>query len=174
MTVTFFSSCSPTQVVVEKDKYEDFRLENNSTFDFARIDIPNDSLVAYEQIVELLKINIVSAMEDRGLKLDPSDPDFRINLGLVVEDKTKTRETSATSDPFTYSGQRSYYWEIKEIPVETYRQGSLTVHFVKASGNLLVWAGTISEVVPKKQADKNAAIQNAVDQIFKYIDNNNK
>jgi hypothetical protein len=36
-----------------------------------------------------------------------------------------------------------------------------------------VWAGTISEVVPKKQEDKLAAIQDAVDQIFTYIDLNN-
>lgn len=169
-----FYSCAPTRVVVETNKYEDFKLSSYSTFDFAQIDVPNDSLVPYQQIVDQLKQNFVAAMEARGLKHDPADPSLKINFGLVVQDKVQTRETNVTSDPFTYAGQRSYYWEVREIPVGTYREGSLTVHFVNNPGNVLVWAGTISEVVPKKQENKKAAIQDAADQIFKYLDINNK
>ncbi|RIW12587.1 DUF4136 domain-containing protein [Algoriphagus lacus] len=168
------SSCAPTRVVVENNKYEDFKLSNYTTFDFAQIDTPNDSLVPYQQLVDLLKENITKAMEARGHKRVTADPSLRINLGVVVADKVQKRETNVTSDPFTYSGTRSYYWESREIPVNTYREGSVTVHFVNNPGNVLVWAGTISEVVPKKQEDKLAAIQDAVDQIFKYIDLNNK
>lgn len=168
------SSCAPTRVVVENNKYEDFKLSNYSTFDFAQIDTPNDSLVPYQQLVDLLKENITKAMEARGHQRVTTDPSLRINLGVVVADKVQKRETNVTSDPFTYSGTRSYYWESREIPVNTYREGSVTVHFVNNPGNVLVWAGTISEVVPKKQEDKLAAIQDAVDQIFKYIDLNNK
>ncbi len=167
-------SCSPTRVVVEKNQYLDFKLSNYSSFAFAQIDTPNDSLVPYQQIVELLKDKISAELEARGLKPNSNDPDLRINLGVVVADKVQTRETNLTSDPFTYSGQRNYYWEVREIPVNTYREGSLTIHFVNNPGNVLVWAGTISEVVPKKQEDKLAAIQDAVDQIFKYLNINNK
>lgn len=174
LALVVFSSCSPTRVVVEKNKYEDFKLSNYSSYDFAQINTPNDSLVPYKQIVDLLKENISKAMEARGLKLDTSEPDLRINLGVVVADKVQTRETNVTSDPFTYSGQRSYYWEVREVPVNTYREGSLTVHFVNNGGDVLVWAGTISEVVPKKEEDKIAAIQDAVAQIYKYLDINNK
>jgi hypothetical protein len=117
---------------------------------------------------------MAAALEARGLKQDTSDPDLKINLGLVVEDKIQTRETNVSSDPFTYSGQRNYNWEVREIPVDEYREGSLTVHLINSTGNTLVWVGTISKVVPKKQKDKNEAVQNAVDQIFKYLDINNK
>lgn len=168
------SSCAPTKVVVERNKYEDFKLSKYTTFDFAHIDTPSDSLVPYQQLVDLLKENITKAMEDRGHQRATGDPSLRINLGVVVADKVQKRETNVTSDPFTYSGTRSYYWESREIPVNTYREGSVTVHFVNNPGNVLVWAGTISEVVPKKQEDKLASIQDAVDQIFKYIDLYNK
>ncbi len=169
-----FCSCSPTRVVVEKNKYEDFKLSGYSTFDFAQIDTPNDSLVPYQEIVDQLKQYFTVAMEARGLKQTEADPGLRINFGVVVQDKVQTRETNLSTDPFTYAGQRSYYWEVREIPVNTYREGSLTVHFVNNPGNVLVWAGTISEVVPKKQENRSTAIQNAVDQIFEYLDINNK
>jgi hypothetical protein len=174
LVVGVLSSCAPTRVVVENNKYEDFKLSNYSTFDFAQIDTPNDSLVPYQQIVDSLKVKITKAMEARGLKRVSTDPGLKINLGLVVADKVQKRETNISSDPFTYSGSRSYYWEVREIPVNTYREGSLTVHFVNNPGNVLVWAGTISEVVPKKEQDRPKATQDAVDQIFKYIDLNNK
>lgn len=174
LVMGLLSSCAPTRVVVERNKYEDFKLSNYTTFDFAQIDTPNDSLVPYQEIVDQLKERITKAMEARGHQRVTSDPSLKINLGLVVADKVQKRETNVTSDPFTYSGTRSYYWESREIPVNTYREGSVTVHFVNNPGNVLVWAGTISEVVPKKQEDKLAAIQDAVDQIFKYIDLNNK
>ncbi|GAB3218647.1 hypothetical protein GCM10027454_06350 [Algoriphagus aestuariicola] len=169
-----FFSCSPTRVVVEKNKYEDFKLSNYSSFDFAQIETPNDSLVPYQEIVDQLKQNFTAAMEARGLKRDATDPDLRINFGVVVQDKVQTRETNLTTDPFTYAGQRNYYWEVREIPVNTYREGSLSVHFINNPGNVLVWAGTISEVVPKKEEKKNESIENAINQIFKYLDINNK
>ena len=169
-----FFSCAPNRVVVEENKYEDFKLSQYSSFDFSQINTPSDSLVPYQQIVDLLKENITEAMEARGLKHATEQPDLRINLGVVVADKVQTRETNVTSDPFTYSGQRNYYWEVREIPVNTYREGSLTVHFVNNPGNVLVWAGTVSEVVPKKQEDKIAAVKDAVSQIFKHLDINNK
>lgn len=168
------SSCSPTRVVVEDNKYEDFKMSNYTSFDFAQIDTPNDSLVPYQEIVRLLKEKITAKLVERGLKQETSNPGLRINLGVVVADKVQTRETNVTSDPFTYAGQRNYYWEVREIPVNTYREGSVTIHFVNNPGNVLVWAGTISEIVPKKEEDKLAAIQDAVDQIFTYLDINNK
>jgi len=174
LAMILLCSCAPTRVVVEEGKFADFKLSAHSTFDFAQIDIPNDSLVSYSQIVNLLKEEMADELESRGLTQDTLNPDLRINLGLVVEDKVQTRETSVTTDPFTYSGQRSYNWEVRDIPVNTYREGSLTVHFVENSGNVLAWAGTISEVVPKKQENKNEAVRTAVDQIFKYLDINNK
>lgn len=169
-----FCSCSPTRVVVEKNKYEDFKLSNYSSFDFAQIDTPNDSLAPYGEIVDQLKHNFAEAMEARGIKQTASNPDLRVNFGVVVEEKVQTRETNLSTDPFTYAGQRNYYWEVREIPVNTYRQGSLTVHIVNSPGNVLVWAGMISEVVPKKEEKKPQAVQNAVDQIFEYLDINNK
>lgn len=172
--LALLSSCAPTRVVVEQNKYEDFKLSNYSTFDFAQIDTPNDSLVPYQQIVDLLKEKITVSMESRGLKRVSTDPSLKINLGLVVTNKVQQRHNNVSSDPYTYSGQRSYYWEVRELPVNSYREGSLTVHFIASPSNVLVWAGMISEVVPKKEEEKLTAIQDAVDQVFKYLDLNNK
>ena len=174
LSLCAFCSCSPTRVVVEKNKYEDFKISNYSTFDFAMINTPGDSMVSYQEVVEELRQTFTEAMDARGLKQDFVEPDLRVNFGIVVKDKVQTRETNLTSDPFTYSGQLSYYWQAREIPVNNYREGTLTVHFVNNPGNVLVWAGTISEVVSKKKPNKSKAIQEAVNQIFKYLDINNK
>lgn len=167
-------SCSPTRVVVEKNQYLDFKMSNYTSYDFAQIDTPNDSLVPYEEIVKILKEKNSLGLEERGLVRITTNPDLRINLGVVVEDKVQTRTSNVTTDPFTYAGERKYYWERREIPVNSYRQGSLTVHFVNNSGNVLVWAGTISEVVPKKQEKKLATMQSVVDKVFEHLDANNK
>lgn len=172
LTLAILSSCTSTRVAVEKDKYQNFKLSDYSSFDFAKIETPNDSLLPYQQAVQLLKQGITQAMEARGLSRSEATPELLINLGLVVEDKVQTRETNLATDPFTYTGQRSYRWEVQEIPVGTYREGSLTVHLVESSGSRLVWAGTISEVIPKKEKNKAATVQDAVDQIFEYLDNN--
>ena len=174
LAMILLCSCAPTRVVVEKAQYEDFKLSDYSTFGFAKVDIPHDSLVSYSQVVKLLKEEMTDEFASRGLMQDTLNPDFRINLGLVVADKVQTREANVTSDPFTYSGQRNYNLEFREIPVDTYREGSLTVHFVNTSGNAPVWIGTISEVVPKNQKDKDKSVRNAVDQIFKQLDLNHK
>lgn len=167
-------SCSPTQVVVEKNQYQDFKMSKYSSFDFAQIDTPNDSLVPYEEVVRILKEKISLKLEERGIVQNSSNPDLRVNLGVVVVDKVQTRTSNVTTDPFTYAGERKYYWEKREIPVNSYRQGSLTVHFVNNSGNVLVWAGTISEVVPKKQEKRLATLNTVVDKIFEHLDLNNK
>ncbi len=174
LTLFFLCSCAANRVIVEKDKYGDFNLEEYSTFDFAQITLPNDDLVAYSQIVKLLKEEIADELEARELELDTLNPDLLINLGLVVADKVQTREGNVTSDPFTYSGQRNYDLEIRKIPVNTYREGSLTVHFVETSGKVLVWVGSISEVVSKDHQDEKKSVQNAVDLLFKSFDIHSK
>lgn len=170
----FLYSCSPTRVVVENNKYEEFKMSNYSSYDFAQIDTPNDSLVPYEEVVKILKEKISLKLEERGFVQSSSNPDLRINLGVVVEDKVQTRTSNVTTDPFTYSGERKYYWEKREIPVNSYRKGSLTIHFVNNSGNVLVWAGTISEVVPNKQEKRLAILNSVVDKVFIHLDTNNK
>jgi hypothetical protein len=167
-------SCSPTRVIVEKNQYQDFKMSNYSSFDFAQIDTPNDSLVPYEEIVGILKEKIALGLEERGFVRDSSNPELRVNLGVVVEDKVQTRTSNVTTDPFTYAGERKYYWERREIPVNSYRKGSLTVHFVNNSGDVLVWAGTISEVVPKKREKQLTTMQTVVNKVFKHLDENNK
>lgn len=172
--LVFTYSCSPTRVVVEKNQYQDFKMGSYSSFDFAQIDIPNDSLVPYEEVVKILKEKISLKLKERGFVQNSSNPELRINLGVVVADEVQTRTSNVTTDPFTYAGERKYYWESREIPVNSYRKGSLTIHFVNNAGNILVWAGTISEVVPKKQEKRLATINSAVDQVFIHLDTYNK
>lgn len=47
-------------------------------------------------------------MKERGFVQNSSNPDLRINLGVVVEHKVQTRTSNVTTDPLTYAGERKY------------------------------------------------------------------
>jgi hypothetical protein len=167
-------SCGGSRVIVENDQYKDFSLTDYKTFDFFEIDAPNSENPNFKENVSYLEETISKELVARGLTKSSTNPDLKINLGIKIEDKVQTRTTSLATDPFMYSGQRSYTWQAKEVPVNTYREGSLTVHLVDLSSNKAVWVGTIDQVLPNKPKNTPAAIESAVTEIFKELDLNNK
>lgn len=163
-------SCTSSLVTIENDSYKDFDLSAYESFGFFEVNESEPDNPNFKKAVELLKQEISQAMESRGLS-ESSNPELKINLGLVVEDKVQTRETNLATDPFMYTGQRRYTWSVEEIPVGTYREGSLTMHLVDSNSTQAVWVGTIERVVPKKDEKKAEAIKFAVAELFKEIDN---
>jgi hypothetical protein len=164
-------SCGGSRVIVENDQYKDFNLTDYKTFDFFEIDAQNSESPNFKENISYLEETISKGLAARGLIQSSNNPDLKINLGITIEDKIQTRTTSLATDPFMYSGQRSYTWQSKEVPVNTYRQGSLTVHLVDRSSNKAVWVGTIDQVLPNKAKNNPDAIESAVAEIFKELDN---
>lgn len=110
-------------------------------------------------------------MNVRGITQNPENPDLKINLGIVVEEKTQTRQTSL-ADPgeWTYIGQRNYKWESKTVEVGRYKEGSITIHLVDDDSNEAVWIGLIEGVLPRKLEKRKEAITKAVATLFSEID----
>lgn len=162
--------CTSSLVTVEDDNYQNFDLSSYQSFDFMEIDNTNPENPNFEKAIALLMKDVEDEMVKRGLQKS-ANPDLKINLGLVVEEKVQTRTTSLATDPFMYTGQRRYTWQSQEVPVNTYKEGSITMHLVDSKSNQAVWVGSIDRVVPKKDEKKAEAIDFAVTELFKEIDN---
>ena len=164
-------ACTSTNVTVEPGLYDDFSLSNYKTYSFLEVDQSETEIPAFSQSVVYLKQEIAKRMSNHGLTESNSSPDLKINLGIVIEKKEQTRETSLATDPFMYTGQRNYTWQSQEIVVNNYKEGTLTVHLVDSKTNEAVWVGVVSKIIPSKQEKKQVAIQGAVNEIFEAIDN---
>ncbi len=172
--VIVISFCSTPQVIVEHSEYENFNLQEYTTFSFMKIDQSETEVPLFAQAIDFLKQEITTQMTSRGLSEDPAAGELKINLGLVIENKEQTRETNLATDPFMYSGQRSYTWKSEEVVVNKYKEGTLTMHLVDSETNAAVWVGTVSDIIPTKQEKKQAAIEAAVSSLFEKVDLTNK
>ena len=164
-------ACTASNVTVEPGLYDEFNLAKYKTYSFLEVDQDGSEVPAFSQSVVYLKEEIAKQMSTRGLSEDNSNPDLKINLGIVIENKEQTRETSLATDPFMYTGQRNYTWQSQEIVVGKYKEGTLTMHLIDAPTNKAEWVGVVSKVIPSKQEKKQAAIEEAVSEIFESIDN---
>ena len=165
-------ACSTSNVTVDQGLYDDFDLSSYKTYSFLDVNVDGTHNESFKLSVDFLKEEISKQMVSRNLTEDPSNPELLINLGIVVEEKEQTRETSLATDPFMYTGQRNYTWQSQEIVVNKYKEGTLTVHLVDAKTNKAVWVGVVSKIIPNKQEKKQAAIEDAVLEVFESIDNN--
>jgi hypothetical protein len=165
--------CTATNVTVEPGLYDDFKLSTYKTYSFLEVDQSETEVPAFSQSVVYLKQEIAKQLAARGLSEDNSDPELKINLGIVIENKEQTRETSLATDPFMYTGQRNYTWQSEEIVVNNYKEGTLSIHLVDAKTNEAAWVGVVSKIIPSKQEKKQEAIEDAVHEVFESIDSNN-
>lgn len=164
-------SCSSTHITVEATRPE-AALSDFTTFDFVQLETEGDSSSAFNESVTLIKSAVIQEMNARGLTQQADNPELQINLGIVVEEKTQTRQTSL-SDPgeWTYIGQRNYKWKSRTVEVGTYKEGSITLHLVDNASNEAIWVGSIEGVVPRKAENRKEAIEEAVTSLFEEIDN---
>lgn len=163
-------SCATTKVQVETSN-PSRQLSDYSTFNFFELEAEGDTSSVFEESMEHLKSEVTRQMNARGITQDPENPDLKVNLGIVVEEKTQTRQTSL-ADPgeWTYIGQRNYKWESKTVEVGKYREGSLTIHLVDNESNEAVWVGLIEGVLPRKPDKRKEATRKAVASLFSEID----
>ncbi|MDQ3394195.1 MAG: DUF4136 domain-containing protein [Bacteroidota bacterium] len=106
---------------------------------------------------------------EKGLTFSESNPDLRINIGIVVDEQVQTRETNIMTDPPQYIGQRRYTWRVREVPVGTYQQGSVTLHLIDNENNELVWNGTAEAIIPKNREKQERQIRKGIQELAKKI-----
>lgn len=164
------TACSTSKITIYPQN-SPARLTEFQTFDFYEVEASGDTSANFNDAISLLKSTIAAELNNRGLTQQAGQPDLKINLGVMVEEKTQTRETSL-SDPgeWTYMGQRNYKWESRTVEVGTYKEGSVTVDLVNNTSNELVWEGVMQGVVPRKQEKRQEALTKAVASLFDKID----
>lgn len=146
--------------------------QNNSkfrTFDFLdfNVQLLTDHKINPEN-VDYLKTAITKQLEAKGLS-QGSSPDLAINIGVVVEEETQTRETDIRE--MRYMGQRNYHWEVEEVVVGVYKVGTVSVELVDTKANKVVWEKSDSNVI-RKQKSVQKKIDKGVARIFKKFDIN--
>jgi hypothetical protein len=99
------------------------------------------------------------------------NPDLHVNIGIVVAEKVQTRETNLATpgDRAAYMGQRNYHWESQEVEVGRYREGTVIVHLVDQAKSKLVWQGAAESVLPEKQKNVPAVIEEAMKKLFEKV-----
>lgn len=161
LLLLYFTNCTPVSVLSTKQQPNtDFSAYQ--TYNFLDVSFKNDSMAdVNRQEVQLLKNAIARQMESLGYRQSP-DPDLWVNIGIVVEDKVQTRNTTIQEAP-VYIGQRRYHWEVEERVVDKYKQGTVTVDVVDAERRERVWegvaAGTLTDNLKKLEKRINEAME---------------
>ena len=150
---------------------EGFTISKYQSYNFFEIGASGDAIGPnYRKNVEILKSAIANQMTAKGLSVNQTEPDLLINIGIVVTEEIQTRETSfANPADRQYMGTRNYSWEAKEVPVNRYRQGSITVDLVDRIANEMVWQGTAESVIPNKEKNVPSLIEGGMEKLFEKL-----
>ncbi len=148
------TSCSPYRVVRnQSDQSAAWTAYRTFAFvDTNRIDpVPGG---AYQMVIQQIKLAVTAELNGRGYQLvainsSANQSDLLVNVGAVVNEKTQTRQTTIYEAP-RYIGQRRYSWQSQQVPVGTYKEGTLSLHVVDRKQNALVWDAAVSGVLGKK------------------------
>ena len=123
--------------------------------------VPN---VSYQRAMRQVKQAVAAELTKLGYQQvvnTATNPDLLVNIGAVINEKTQTRETTIYEAP-RYIGQRRYHWHSQEVPVNTYKEGTFSVHIVDKQRDNLLWDAAIADVLQKagvtdEQIDKAVA-----------------
>ncbi len=171
ISVLFSAACSSVKIT-GIDKTEDFTISKYKSFNFYEVSGTGDALSPdYQTNLKLIKEGIVKQMTLKGLTLTADNPDLLVNIGVIVSERTQTRETSFTNptDRMAYMGQRNYSWNAEEVEVGKYKEGTMSLHLVERTTNKLVWQGVAESVVPEKQKNVPALIDDGLTKLFEKI-----
>ncbi|MEQ1588628.1 MAG: DUF4136 domain-containing protein [Cyclobacteriaceae bacterium] len=151
---------------------EGFSISKYKTFSFYEVNRGGDALGPnQESNLKLIKEAIVKQLSAKGVALSGDNPDLLVNIGIVVSSEVQTVETSFANpaDRTYYMGQRTYSWQAGEKEVGTYRQGTVTVHLVDPAADKLVWQGSADSVLPEKQKNIPALIEEGMAKLFQEV-----
>jgi hypothetical protein len=164
MALLLMAGASAQVVITNKQ----FDLKKYKTFGF---EPPDESFLKSHEhaarALERVQEAIRTQMEERGITFS-DDPELLINVGITVEEKVQTRTTTVRDA--RYMGQRNYHWEAGEVPVGTYKEGTVTIDFIDATHNDLVNQAVATEFVVKNQKNQVKRINKMINKVFKALD----
>lgn len=167
--VSVVAGCSSYRIVKnEQDNSANWSTYRTFAFiDTSRID-PSPG-TTYQATMEQVKRAVAIEMVNRGYQQvsggsTSGQPDLLVNIGTVVNEKTQTRPTTIYEAP-RYIGQRRYHWQSQEVPVGTYREGTLSLHIVDSRRENLLWDAAVSSILSKKGVTPEQ-INEAVGKVF--------
>ncbi|RNI30682.1 DUF4136 domain-containing protein [Rufibacter latericius] len=165
------NACSSSIKVMNTQAAPDFNLTSYKTFGFAQDNAlaVGDSIEIPAEHLALFQREVSRQLEQRGLTQTSTNPDLLVNLGIVVAEKTQTRQTDFRTDAPYYSGQRRYSWKSKEVEVGRYKEGTISVHLVNNAQNALVWSSEAEAVVPRKAEKVQEKITEGVEKLFSSL-----
>jgi hypothetical protein len=119
-----------------------------------------------------LKVAVAQQMDKRGLRYDPAKPDVLMNFYIHSQDKIKTRQVPTMNTG--YYGYRGGYYDdfgmggtAYETRIDQYTEGTLTVDMVDAKQRKLIWEGTVSGRITKKDVQNlEKLVDDAVNDVF--------
>ncbi|MGY2132134.1 DUF4136 domain-containing protein [Hymenobacter sp. HD11105] len=114
--------------------------------------------------IETLKQAIGREMTRRGYQ-QSDNPDLLVNIGVVIKDKSQTRQTTIQEAPF-YLGQRNYRWQSQEVKTGSYEEGTATVEVVDAARKELIWEGSVASILTEDAAKLTNRINSAITTLF--------
>ncbi|QIL75237.1 DUF4136 domain-containing protein [Hymenobacter sp. HDW8] len=158
------AACAPEQVKdITQQSGVDFT--TYKTYNFMDVNARNEA--AFEGPgtgIETLKQAVSREMTRRGYQQSDS-PDLLVNIGVVIKDKTQTRQTTIQEAPL-YIGQRNYRWQSQEVATGTYEEGTATIEVVDAARNELIWEGSVASILTPKPDKLTKRINDAIRTLF--------
>ncbi|UFH53573.1 DUF4136 domain-containing protein [Spirosoma sp. KNUC1025] len=127
---------------------------------------PNET---YRTAMDQLKQAVAAELTNRGYQQittaqTGTHPDLLVNIGGIINEKTQTRPTTIYEAP-RYIGQRRYHWQSQDVPVGTYKEGTVNIHIVDTRRNELLWDAAVSSVLRKGNVTPDQ-IRDGVSQLF--------
>ncbi len=158
--VTLFASCSSLRVSSETAANADLKTYNFYTVaDTEEGFLPN--------VNPTQKMQLQKSIEEQAAQLSTiqnnsgvTGPDVLINYFVIVD-------TKQDYDVYTnYYGRRRWKYQITDIEVREYTEGTLMIDFIDAKTKEVVWHGSTSGVITQNSIQLEKKINEAVKAIF--------
>jgi hypothetical protein len=161
------AGCSTNERVAQVDQKTGVNFANYKTYGFMDAVARNDSTFQNSGTgIFDLKRAVAAEMALRGFQ-QAAQPDLWVNIGIVTQQKTQTRQANFQFDGAPqYIGQRHYHWDARDIPVGQYQEGTATVDIVDAARKEQLWQGTTTRVLSSSPDKSSKQIDKAVSAMF--------
>jgi hypothetical protein len=164
------AACSTNERLAQVDQKTGVNFAKFKTYGFMDAEARNDSAFQNSGTgIFDLKRAVATEMTRRGFQ-QATQPDLWVNIGIVTEQKTQTRQANFQFDGAPqYIGQRRYHWDARDIPVGQYQEGTATIDIVDAARKEQVWQGTTTSILSRKPTKSAKQIDKAVATMFEQF-----
>ena len=164
MIVAFIAGCSSLSVHHDVDRSADFAAYKT----FSWVDSTNtvsgedgEPISPNKSESELIKSLTNKLLAEKGLKLDPDNPDIFVTGHLGTE-----RKIDVTGQGYSYGGEYSG-WQDAGIGLYAYKEGTLIIDLVDARTKNLVWRGVaLGAMISGTKRERAKLITKSLEEMF--------